>query len=63
MEKVDSQPAIEKPEAVQNEFEATRGLSDVEHTKKLTKRLLWKLDTRYTFSSWFQSIIRLILLV
>ncbi|KAK5280366.1 hypothetical protein LTS03_009470 [Exophiala xenobiotica] len=44
--KVDSQPAVEKPGDVQDEFEPTRGFDDDENTKKLTKRLLWKLDTR-----------------
>ncbi|KAK5240384.1 hypothetical protein LTS06_012473, partial [Exophiala xenobiotica] len=58
--KVDSQPAVEKPGDVQDEFEPTRGFDDDENTKKLTKRLLWKLDTRYTFSSFLQSVIRLI---
>lgn len=46
LEKVDSQPAMEKPVDIQNEFEAQRDLDDDEHTKKLTRKLLFKLDTR-----------------
>lgn len=46
LEKVESQPAMEKPVEIQDEFEAQRNLDDDEHTRKLTRNLLWKLDTR-----------------
>lgn len=58
-EKIVSEPVTEKPEDTHNEYETSsqvlRGdeagsvsvLPDDAHTKALTRKLLWKLDTRY----------------
>ncbi len=62
-EKVVAEPVSEKPDDVQNEFETSSQvnagdkaasasrLTDDAHTKALTRKLLWKLDTRYVLSS------------
>ena len=60
-EKVTKGPVAEKPDDFEHEFETSSqvlpsdkigsasALEDDAHTKALTRKLLWKLDTRYGF--------------